>query len=56
MPGLIAFYLISLLFGVSFIAIISVGWYFIPLTLTFWAFAAFLLMKAGQRRLERIDF
>jgi predicted permease len=55
LPGILSLYLIALLFGVTFIGIISAGWYLAPLVLVPWAGIALMLMKAGQERLEKMD-
>ena len=39
----------------SFIGTITAGWYFAPLVLLPWAGIAFVLMKVGQDRLEKMD-
>ena len=55
LPGLLMLYLITSLFGFSFIGTVSAGWRFTPLVLIPWAGIALILMKIGQERLERMD-
>ncbi len=55
LPGLLMLYLIVFLFGITFIGTITAGWYFAPLVLLPWAGIAFVLMKVGQDRLEKMD-
>jgi len=55
LPGLAMLYLIVFLFGVTFIGAISVSWYLAPLALIPWAGVAFVMLKLGQERLEKLD-
>jgi len=55
LPGLLLLYLFSVLFGVTFVGIASIGWYFTPLVLAPWAGVVLILMKVGQNRLEKMD-
>jgi ABC-type Na+ efflux pump permease subunit len=54
-PGILALYLITFLFITTFVLLIPAGWYLNPLVLIPWAGAALMLLKFGQKRLERID-
>ena len=55
MPGLLALYLVTFLFSFTFIGAASFRWYFAPLVLAPWTGIAFLLMKIGSDRLEKMD-
>jgi len=55
LPGIFTLYLVVILFGVTFVGIISIGWLFTPLVLAFWAGVALTLMKIGWSRLEKMD-
>ena len=56
LPGLLMLYLIALLFGATFIGVMSIKWYLVPpLALAPWAGVALILMKASWSRLEKMD-
>ena len=56
LPGLLVLYLISLLFGITLIGVISFRWYLAPpLALAPWAVIALVFMRISRNRLEKMD-
>jgi len=54
-PGILALYLITFLFMLTFVVLVPAGWYFNPLALIPWAGVALIMFRSGQNRLERLD-
>lgn len=55
MPGIFLLYLMAFLFGITFAGIASFGWYLTPLVLVPWAGVVFILLRIGQKRLEKME-
>jgi len=56
LPGLLLLYLLSLLFGITLIGVISFRWYLAPpLALAPWAVIALVFMRISRNRLEKMD-
>jgi ABC-2 type transport system permease protein len=54
-PGLYAFYLISMLFIATMMLVPYTNWIFMLLGIVFWSVVAGVLLKLGIRRLEKMD-
>lgn len=54
-PGLYAFYLITILFVSTLVAISYFQWFFTLIAMVIWAVVALVLLNLGQRRLEKMD-
>jgi ABC-2 type transport system permease protein len=55
LPGMLALYLIVFIFGFTFIGVAKVRWYLVPLLLVPWTVIAFVLIKMGVNKLEKMD-
>jgi len=55
MPGVLAFYFMSIMFAITLTFMSSIARYFIPLILLVWEAIALVLLKIGKRRLEKMD-
>jgi ABC-2 type transport system permease protein len=54
-PGLYAFYLITILFVGTMVMITYTQWFYTLIAMIFWAVVALVLLRLGQKRLEKID-
>ena len=54
-PGIYAFYLITILFVGTLVMVTYFQWFFALIAMVIWAVVALVLLKLGQKRLEKID-
>jgi len=54
-PGIYAFYLITILFVGTLVMVTYFQWFFTLIAMVIWAVVALVLLRLGQKRLEKID-
>jgi len=54
-PGIYAFYMITVLFVSTLVAVAYFKWFFTLIAMVIWAVVAIILLKLGQKRLEKMD-